>query len=101
MRSIFTVGIPITDKARPKLRLSARNGTSTNRAKWNRDRKMRSEDGRVCADAESEGENGDESKSRRFAELTQGETEVVHVIQHARLRLDRHGWRDAPVENTR
>src|SRR4029077_9302562 len=35
----------------------------------------------------------DESESRRFAELTQSELEIVHVIRSAALESDPLGWR--------
>ena len=50
------------------------------RERSQQDRVDHAEDGGVRADAESEGENGDEGEARRFAQLAKREAKVIYHI---------------------
>src|SRR5262249_15168505 len=68
------------------------------------------EDRGVETDPERERRDSNESESRRFAELSQRETEFVHdcsqlerffIILFAGRRSDRHAWRGVQASGTR
>src|SRR4030095_11218474 len=54
----------------------------------------------VCADAEREGQDSDQSESRRPAELAQSKLYIIHITRCVALESGRYVWRDAPETNT-